>query len=95
MTLFLQYNVNNHILDGAGRLWWPCVLLVLESVCTEQGCTEFRTPLCVILATPLIILQIIKFGISKYLHLCVEAGFSQIQSHLKDVFKWLCTKNGM
>ena len=26
-------------------------------------------------------LQIIKFGISKYLYLCVEAGFSQIQSH--------------
>ena len=53
MPLFLQYNVNNHILDGAGRLWWPSVLPVLESVCTEQGCTEFRTPLCVILATPL------------------------------------------
>ena len=30
----------------------------------------------------LIILQIIKFGISKYLYLCVEAGFSQIQSHI-------------
>ena len=29
-----------------------------------------------------IILQIIKFGISKYLYLCVEAGFSQIRSHI-------------
>ena len=27
-------------------------------------------------------LQIIKFGISKYLYLCVEAGFSQIQLHI-------------
>ena len=26
--------------------------------------------------------QIIKFGISNYLLLCVEAGFSQIQSHI-------------
>ena len=25
--------------------------------------------------------QLIKFGISNYLQLCVEAGFSQIQSH--------------
>ena len=32
--------------------------------------------------------QIIKFGISNYLQLCVEAGFSQIQSHfsLKNYF---------
>ena len=27
--------------------------------------------------------QIIKFGISNYLQLCVEAGFSQIQSHIR------------
>ena len=27
--------------------------------------------------------QIIKFGISNYLQLCVEAGFSQIQSHIQ------------
>ena len=27
--------------------------------------------------------QIIKFGISNYLQLCVEAGFSQIQSQFK------------
>ena len=53
MTLFLQYNVNNHIRDGARHLWWPSVLSVSESVCTEQGSTEFRTPLCEILATPL------------------------------------------
>ena len=26
--------------------------------------------------------QIIKFGIPNYLQLCVEAGFSQIQSHI-------------
>ena len=26
--------------------------------------------------------QIIKFGISNYLQLCVEAGFSQIQSQI-------------
>ena len=31
--------------------------------------------------------QIIKFGISNYLQLCVEAGFSQIQSHI------LCEKS--
>ena len=31
--------------------------------------------------------QIIKFGISNYLQLCVEAGFSQIQSHI------LCVKS--
>ena len=29
--------------------------------------------------------QIIKFGISNYLQLCVEAGFSQIQSHFMNV----------
>ena len=29
--------------------------------------------------------QIIKFGISNYLQLCVEAGFSQIQSHIKNL----------
>ena len=27
-------------------------------------------------------LQIIKFGISKYLYLCMEARFSQIRSHI-------------
>ena len=27
--------------------------------------------------------QIIKFGISNYLQLCVEAGFSQIQSRIR------------
>ena len=27
--------------------------------------------------------QIIKFGISNYLQLCVEAGFSQIQSQIR------------
>ena len=31
------------------------VLSVSESVCTEQGYTEFRTPLCVILAMPLVL----------------------------------------
>ena len=38
--------MNNHTLDGAGHLWWPSVLSVSESVCTEQVSTEFRTPLC-------------------------------------------------
>ena len=55
MTLLLQYNVNNHVLDGAHHLWWLSVLSVSESVCTEQGSTEFRNPLCVILAMPLFI----------------------------------------
>ena len=32
MTLFLQYNVNNHILDGAFYLWWLSVLSGSESV---------------------------------------------------------------
>ena len=44
MTLFLQYNVNDYILDGAHHLWWSSVLSVTESVCTEQDFTEFRTP---------------------------------------------------
>ena len=57
MTLFLQYNVNNHILDDVRHLWWPSILSVSESVCTEQGSTEFRTPLCVVLATPLCIIK--------------------------------------
>ena len=25
MTIFIQYNVNNHILDGACYIWWPSV----------------------------------------------------------------------
>ena len=32
MILFLQYNVNNHIPDGARFLWWPSVLPDSESV---------------------------------------------------------------
>ena len=32
MTLFLQYNVDNHILDGAHYLWWISVLPSSESV---------------------------------------------------------------
>ena len=32
MTLFLQYNVNNHILDGAHYVWRPSVLPGSESV---------------------------------------------------------------
>ena len=37
-NLFLQYNVNNHILDGVHYLWWPGVLPDGESigVCTES-----------------------------------------------------------
>ena len=32
MTLFLQYNVNTHILDGVRYLWWPSVFSCGESV---------------------------------------------------------------
>ena len=32
MTLLLQYNVNNHIPDGAHFLWWSSVLPDSESV---------------------------------------------------------------
>ena len=32
MSLFLQCNVNNHILDGAHYLWWSSVLPGSESV---------------------------------------------------------------
>ena len=32
MTLFLQYNVNNYIPDGARFLWWPSVWPDSESV---------------------------------------------------------------
>ena len=49
MTLFLQYNVNNHILDGARHLWWPSI--VSESVLSKDLLNS--EPLCVILATPL------------------------------------------
>ena len=36
--------------------------------------------------------QIIKFGISNYLQLCMEAGFSQIQSHIyMYMYMFVCT----
>ena len=53
MTLFLQYNVNNHILDDVRHLL-VAKCFISESVATEQGSTEFRTSLCVILAMPLL-----------------------------------------
>ena len=37
--------------------------------------------------------QIIKFGISNYLQLCVEAGFSQIQSQLCICIKQITVHN--
>ena len=36
--------MNNYILDGVRYLWWPNVLPSGDSVCTEQGSAEFRTP---------------------------------------------------
>ena len=48
MTFFYNMMCNN-IQDGVRHLWWLSVV----NVSTEQGSTEFRTPLCVILATPL------------------------------------------
>ena len=32
MTLFLQYNMNNHILDGVRYLWWPNIFSCGEFV---------------------------------------------------------------
>ena len=44
MTLFLQYNVNNYLLDGVCHLWRSSVLSV--NLSTEQGSTEFKPLLC-------------------------------------------------
>ena len=46
MTI-LQYNVNNHILDGALCLWWPSVLPDSEFVpVLSKGLLSLDTPLC-------------------------------------------------
>ena len=47
MTIFIQYNVNNHILDGACYIWWPSVFPGGEfvSVLSKHYFAEFRTPL--------------------------------------------------
>ena len=56
MTLFLQYNVNNHIWDGACHLWLPSVLSVSESVLSKDLLNS--EPFCVILATPLLVSEL-------------------------------------
>ena len=45
MTLFLHYNVNNHIRDGARHLWWPSVLSVSKSVLSKNLLIS-EPPLC-------------------------------------------------
>ena len=46
MTLFLQYDVNNHILDNAHFLWWPSVLPDSESVSLlSKGLLNLEPPL--------------------------------------------------
>ena len=45
MTLFLQYNVNNRIPDGARFLWWPSVLPDSESVSLlSKGLLDLEPP---------------------------------------------------
>ena len=51
MTLFLQHNVNNHILDGAHYFWWPSVLSGSESVSVLSKDLLNLESLYVILAT--------------------------------------------
>ena len=47
MTLFLQYNVNNHVLDGACYLWWPSVVPGSESVfVVSKDLLNLEPPLC-------------------------------------------------
>ena len=47
MTLFLQYNMNNHILDGARYLWWPSGLPGSESVSVlSKDLLNLEPPLC-------------------------------------------------
>ena len=45
MTLFLQYNINSHIWDGALHLWWPSVLSVNLSV-LSKNLLNSEPPLC-------------------------------------------------
>ena len=47
MTLFLQYNVNNHIgdRDGVRHPWWPSILSVSESVLSKDLLNS-EPPLC-------------------------------------------------
>ena len=47
MTLFLQYNVNNHVPDGVCNLWWQSVLPDSESVSLlSKGLLNLEPPLC-------------------------------------------------
>ena len=47
MTLFLQYNVNNHTPDGVRFLWWSSVLPDSESVpLLNKGLLNLEPPLC-------------------------------------------------
>ena len=58
MTLFLQYNVNNHISYDICAFSSVAKCFVTQWICvsTEQRPAKFRTPLYVVLATPLIFL---------------------------------------
>ena len=45
MTLYLQYNVNNHMPDGARLHWWPTVLPDSESLSLpSQGLLNLEPP---------------------------------------------------
>ena len=59
MILVLQYNVNNHILDGVHHFWWHafCQLVDLSVLRKDLLNSE---PLCVILAPPMY--KLISFG---------------------------------
>ena len=46
MTIFIQYNVNNHILDGACYIWWPSVFPGAEYLSVlSKYLLNNRTPL--------------------------------------------------
>ena len=47
MTFFLQYNLNNHILDDVRYLWWPSVLPGSEFLSVlSKDLLNLEPPLC-------------------------------------------------
>ena len=66
MTLFLQYKVNNHILDDTCYLWWPSEFPGCKyvSACTEQRSAEFITLLYITLAMPCMVQVLLTIAIA-------------------------------
>ena len=70
MTLFLQYKVNNHILDDTCYLWWPSEFPGCKyvSACTEQRSAEFIALLYITLAMSLYGASFIDYSYSYNFH---------------------------